>query len=88
MPYYQYTRAVRSGYQDGVQCDLDNEHVTSTQEYLPFLIEETTEETQQAQQESAQETVHNQSTLQNRVQISMMTQTEFVCLIEMSWIFV
>jgi hypothetical protein len=26
VPYYQYTRPPRLGYQDGVQCDLDNEH--------------------------------------------------------------
>jgi len=78
VPYYQYSRFVRCGYQDGVQCDLDNEHVISTQEYLPFVAEETADENQvkHLEKQKASETVHNQSILRDRVKISIMTQTE------------
>ena len=78
VPYYQYSRSVRSGNQEAIQCDLDNEQVISTQVYLPFLIEEIVDETkiQQAKKETASETIQKESTLQNRVQISITTQTE------------
>jgi hypothetical protein len=78
VPYYQYSRSIRLGSQEGIQCDMDNEHVTSTEQYLPFINEETVDENQLSQLEeyTAQETVHNQSILKNQVHISIMTQTE------------
>ena len=82
VPYYQYTRSIRSGYQNGIQCDLDNEYVTSIQEYLTHVVEESIDEDRvnQMEQHRALETVHKQSTAQDRVQISIMTQTESIAI--------
>ncbi len=79
VPYYQYTRAIKSEYQQAIQCDLDNEHVTSTQQFLSYPIEETVDENQvnKFEEHKAREIVHNQSILQDQVQISMITQTEY-----------
>jgi hypothetical protein len=78
VPYYQYTRSVRSGNSKGVQCDLDNEHLISNEEILPFINEETVDEhqTTNMEQHNAAETVHNQPILYERVHVSIMTQTE------------
>ena len=80
VPYYQYTRSIRSGYQNDIQCDLDNEQETSQQEYLPHLLEEMAEEDQadELEEHTALESVHNQSIVQHHVQISIMTQTESI----------
>ncbi len=77
--YYQYSRSVRSGCEKGIQCNMDDGHVTSTEEFLSSITEETVDEKQISQLEkyNAKETIHNQSIPQNRVQISIMTQTEY-----------
>jgi len=80
VPYYQYTNSIRSrGYHQGVQCNMDDEYVTSKQKYLSFLIEETVDQNQfsQLEKSNARETVHNQSILKNRPRISIITQTEY-----------
>ncbi|CAF1197573.1 unnamed protein product [Rotaria magnacalcarata] len=79
VPYYQYTRSVRSGNSKGVQCDLDNEHLISSEEILPFINEEAVDEhqTTNLEQHNAAETVHNQPILYERVHVSIMTQTEY-----------
>jgi hypothetical protein len=58
---------------------MDDGHVTSTEEFLSSITEETVDEKQISQLEkyNAKETIHNQSIPQNRVQISIMTQTEY-----------
>ncbi|CAF2527000.1 unnamed protein product [Rotaria sp. Silwood2] len=78
VPYYQYTRSVRSGNQEGVQCDLDNEHLISIQQFLPFIREEIVEEHKPTRIEEhyAEETVHTHRIPEHRVHVSIMTQTE------------
>lgn len=79
VPYYQYTRAIRSGYQNDIQCDLDNEYETGQQEYLTHLEEEVEEdEVDELEAQTAWESVHNQSNVHDQVQISIMTQTESI----------
>ena len=79
VPYSQYTRSPRSGgYQQAIQCDLDNQQLTSKQEYLPSISEETVAEHQPIciEEHNARETIHDQPIPQDRAQVSIMTQTE------------
>ncbi|CAF1152410.1 unnamed protein product [Rotaria sordida] len=78
VPYYQYTRSVRSGNQEGVQCDMDNEHLISIQHCLPFVKEETVDEHQSTRMEEhyAEETVHYHRIPEHRAHVSIITQTE------------
>jgi len=77
VPYYQYTRAVRSGHQEYVQCDLDDEHLIGTQDTLASLDETLDEHLIEfITEHQAKESIHNQSLLHDRSQISIMTQTE------------
>lgn len=80
VPYYQYTRPIRLGNSEGVQCDLDNEHLISREETLPSINEETVDEHQtiRIERRTAAEIVHTQNVMQDRVQISIMTQTEYI----------
>ena len=79
VPYYQYTCFIRSGSHKAVQCNLDDERSKGTQEFLSHISEETIDEHQlhYMEEHTARETVHNQSIPQNRVHISIMTQTEY-----------
>ncbi|CAF2831836.1 unnamed protein product [Rotaria sp. Silwood2] len=78
VPYYQYTCAVRKGSQKFIQCNMDNEHLISTQEILSDVEEETVDENHMKgfKKETVQQTIHHSSMLQDRVHISIMTQTE------------
>ena len=57
---------------------MDDEHLISIQQFLPFLKEEIVDEhySIQLEEHTAQETIHKQSIPQDRVQVSIMTQTE------------
>jgi hypothetical protein len=80
VPYYQYTRAVQSGSDKSIQCNMDDdERSISIQQFLPHIKEETVDEhhLMRMEKHTAHETVHNQSMPQNRVLISIMTQTEY-----------
>lgn len=79
VPYYQYTRCVQFGNDVDIQCDLDNEYLISTQEFLPLIREETVDEhpSTNIRELNAQITIHTQPIVQDRVQVSMMTQTEY-----------
>ncbi|CAF1166687.1 unnamed protein product [Rotaria sordida] len=77
VPYYQYTRAIRIGYQRGIQCDIDNEQLISKQEILSE-VEETVDENliKDFKKEIVQEKIHHPSIPQNHIHISITTQTE------------
>ncbi|CAF4697537.1 unnamed protein product [Rotaria sp. Silwood1] len=79
IPYYQYTRALRSGISESIQCNLDNEHLISIQQFLPHIREETVEEHRPTYIEKhyAEEIVHIHRMPEHRVHISIMTQTEY-----------
>jgi len=79
VPYFQYTSSIRSGYTVNIQCDMDNEHLTSKQEFLPFIKEEIVFEEQltNVEKHRAQEIIQDQSVLEDRSQISITTQTEY-----------
>jgi hypothetical protein len=58
---------------------MDDEHLISIQQFLPFLKEEIVDEhySIHLEKHTAQESIHKQSIPQDRVQVSMMTQTEY-----------
>ncbi|CAF4949494.1 unnamed protein product [Rotaria sp. Silwood1] len=76
--YYQYTCAVRRGFHKNIQCNIDNEHLISKQEILSDVEEEIVDENQMKsfRKEKVQETIHHSLIPQDRVHISIMTQTE------------
>ncbi len=78
VPYYQYTRPVRLAFQEGTQCDIDNEYSVSRQEILPNIEEQVIHENNinDYTRENVQETVHHLSIPQERVHVSITTQTE------------
>ena len=77
VPYHQYTRSVRLGSQEASQCDMDNEYQISTQNNLSCLDESAEEELSPARDEHvAQELIHDHSAVEDRAQVSIMTQTE------------
>ena len=78
VPYHQYTRCVRSGSQEYTQCDLDNEESISKERQLD-LVEETADEDILSiipEPERADRKIHDDSVLNNYVQLSVTTQTE------------
>lgn len=77
VPYYQYTRAVRSGHQEAIQCNLDEDQLMATQDTLPSLDETIDEHIIDfITGGQAKESIHNQSILDDRSRVSIMTQTE------------
>ena len=78
VPYHQYTRPVRAEFQEGTQCDLDNEYHIGRQETLPNLNEKASsiEEIDHFKHETARGKVHRSSDPQERAHISITTQTE------------
>jgi hypothetical protein len=78
VPYYQYTHSVQSGHEQSVQCNIDYETLESQQETLSDLEEETIDEDEMKdlKEEKLKEIIHNISIPQDRVHISITTQTE------------
>lgn len=78
VPYYQYTRPVRAEFQEGTQCDMDNEVYVGKQETLSHVDEHvvTVLEMDEWKRDSARGTVHRSSDPMERAQISITTQTE------------
>jgi hypothetical protein len=78
VPYYQYTSTAQKDFQEGVQCNMDNEQSISMQETLSDVEEESIEEykVQVLKKEQVQETIHHAPEPQNRVHLSITTQTE------------
>ncbi len=76
--YYQYTRPVRLAFHEGTQCDIDNEYSVSRQEILPNIEEQVINKNNMNAytRENVHETVHHLSIPQERVHISITTQTE------------
>lgn len=78
VPYYQYTRAVRSGYQEHIQCDLDLEYPTIKElESLNETIDETVDVSLNITT-NVIPTVHIDLPLENHTLVSVTTQTECV----------
>ncbi|UJR29993.1 hypothetical protein I4U23_017540 [Adineta vaga] len=78
IPYFQYTSSINRGSLKFIQCDLDNEQYTGQVQSLPFIQEETADEhsTMEFEEHNAREMIHNHEVPQDRVQISMKTQTD------------
>ena len=78
VPYYQYTRPVRAEFQEGTQCDLDNEYFIGQQEVLTDMEEHVTKANQihNFRRDNARETIHNSSIQEEHAHISITTQTE------------
>ena len=71
VPYYQYSRAIRSGVEQSIQCNLDQTISTTRKIILSQMQEEETIE-----DNSKQDKINQSIISLNRVQISTMTQTE------------
>ncbi|CAF0987094.1 unnamed protein product [Adineta ricciae] len=78
VPYYQYTRPVRAEFQEGTQCDLDNEYFIGQQEVLIDVEEHVTKanQIQKFRRDNARETIHYSSIPEEHAHISITTQTE------------
>jgi hypothetical protein len=78
VPYYQYTRSALPEYQQGIQCDLDNEHLIGTQETLTEVEEEINYQYQikDYKKEKVQQMIHHPSIPKDRIHVSITTQTE------------
>lgn len=78
VPYYQYSNTMKNGYQQGIQCDLDNEQMTGKHEILSDVEEEAfdDENINDFRRENLREIVHHHSTPRDTVSVSITTQTE------------
>ena len=83
VPYYQYTNILHLGIEQSIQCDLDQSIHFSQEKSLSSYEEEQTEEIpyhidfpHSTKKDQVQTRIHPDSPPKERVQISMMTQTE------------
>ncbi|CAF0758952.1 unnamed protein product [Adineta steineri] len=78
VPYFQYTSSIHCGSSIAIQCNEQSEHFMSTQEYLPFIEEETADEhyLMKTEKHNAQEIIHHYELPQYRAQINITTETE------------
>lgn len=78
VPYHQYTTTVHQGFEKDIQCEIDNEQSKSKSEILHYVEEEIMDENRikSLKAEYLQETIHQLIAPKDRVQISIMTQTE------------
>ncbi len=78
VPYFQYTNSVQKGFQESIQCNIDNEQLISKPEILSDVEEETVDENKikNLKKDYVQQTIHYLTIPKDRVQISITTQTE------------
>ncbi|CAF0767186.1 unnamed protein product [Adineta steineri] len=78
VPYFQYTSSIHCGSSIAIQCNERSEHFMSTEEYLPFIEEETADEhyLMKTEKHNAQEIIHHYELPQYRAQINITTETD------------
>ena len=76
VPYYQYSRSLRLGSQQSIQCNLDQHQSLSqmNEEEEEHFIEENS--FHYPQSDHVKEVIHYTFIPEERIQVSMMTQTE------------
>ena len=76
VPYHQYTRAVHSGSEISVQCDLDRSYSTGNQEMLLEMEEEEEMIEGLPSKERLRSSIEPSLPITGRVRVSTMTQTD------------
>lgn len=76
VPYHQYTRAMHSGTEISVQCDLDRPYSSGQQETLLEMEEEVIEGDRMPLKERLRSSIEPSLPITGRVRVSTMTQTD------------